>query len=261
MLLHITPFFKHLHSPPHRYLDHLHKNKPNDNYLTLYMSNEIEVEKLILGLKDRSSPGPLNIPNHFLKLLNKPLAVIMAHIINMSMDTGHVPLNFKEGKQTPIFKNGAINVTNFRPITVCNSLAKILEKAVRTRVMRHIKNSKILTNSQFGFRKKHSTTHAMINLLETTLSALDDGLKTGGIFLDISKAFDCVPHRKLLRKLEYYGFRANSLMWFESYLTGRSQYVSIRGKKSKSYNMKCGVPQGGTLAPILFILFINDINH
>ncbi len=250
---------KHSNDDKSRYLDHLHKNRPVDNYLTLYTADTNEIEKLILELKDRSSPGPLIIPNRFLKYVYKPLAEIMADIINKSMIAGYVPIKFKEGKQTPVFKNGTIKVSNFRPITVCNSLAKILEKAVRTRVMKHIRNSKILTDSQFGFRKRHSTIHAMINLLETSLTALDDGLKTGGIFLDISKAFDCVSHNKLLRKLEYYGFRANTLMWFESYLTGRSQYVSIRGKKSRAYNLTCGVPQGDTLAPILFILFINDI--
>ena len=128
-----------------RYLDHLHKNKPVDNYLVLYNTSIEEVNKLILGLKDRSSPGPLIIPNRFLKLLAKPLSEIMQYIINTSMDIGYVPSKFKVGKQTPVFKSGTINVANFRPITVCNSLAKILEKAVRTRVMKHIKRCEILT--------------------------------------------------------------------------------------------------------------------
>ncbi len=111
----------------------------------------------------------------------------------------------------------------------------------------------------FGFRPKHSTNHAIINLTEATLDALEKGLKVGGVFLDIAKAFDTVNHRILLRKLEYYGFRGTTLMWFESYLTNRKQYVSIRNKCSDNYTLNWGIPQGGTLAPILFILFMNDI--
>ena len=243
------------------YLEYLHKNRPINNYLSLYDTHEFEVETLIMNLNDRSSPGPINVPNRFIKLLMKPLGKIMTFIANVSMNIGYVPLSFKIGKQTPVFKSGPVNITNFRPITVCNSLSKILEKIVRKRLMEHLKASNVLTNSQFGFRSKHSTTHAMINLLETSLSALDDNLTAGGIFLDISKAFDCVNHDKLIRKLEYYGVRANALIWFQSYLDERSQFVTIRNIKSNAYKLACGVPQGGTLAPILFILFVNDIIH
>ena len=242
-----------------KFLDHLHKNRPVDNYLVLHEASSYEIEKLIKGLSDYSSSGPSILPNKFLKLIAGPLSYVLAHIVNTSMQIGYVPLEFKIGKQTPVYKSGEVALSNFRPITVCSSLSKILEKVVRTRLMQHIEQSKILTPSQFGFRKCHSTNHAMINLLETTLTALDNGLKTGGVYLDVSKAFDVVSHRILLRKLEYYGVRANALMWFESYLTNRTQYVSVKNKKSKSYTTSWGVPQGGTLAPILFILFMNDI--
>ncbi len=125
--------------------------------------------------------------------------------------------------------------------------------------MEYLKRIKLLNKSQFGFRSKHSTNHAIINLTEMALDSLENGLKVGGVFLDIAKAFDTVNHRLLLRKLEYYGFRGTTLMWFESYLTNREQYVSIRKSNSEKYTLDWGIPQGGTLAPILFILFMNDI--
>ena len=246
------------HSKKH-FLDYLHKQPRVDNYLALHHASTEEVYKHMVQLKDRSSPGPIDISNTFIKLIAAPLSHILTYIINCSMTTGYVPECFKIGKQTPVFKSGANAITNFRPITVGMSLSKILEKTIRDRVENFIEANKILNNSQFGFRKKHSTNHAMINLFETTLDGLENNLKVGGIFLDISKAFDCVNHDILLRKLEYYGFRGNTLIWFESYLKGRSQYVEIKRHKSNKYTPRCGVPQGGTLAPILFILYMNDI--
>ena len=97
------------------------------------------------------------------------------------------------------------------------------------------------------------------NIAEATLDGLDTKLKVGGIYLDISKAFDCVNHDKLLNKLEQYGIRANALSWFESYLKNRTQYVEVDGKKSERYCSNIGIPQGGVLSAILFILFTNDI--
>ena len=184
----------------------------------------------------------------------------MVSIINRSMRSGHVPKAMKVGKQIPVHKGGEICIKNYRPITVCLSIAKILEKVVRDRVIKYIDRVKILNKSQFGFRSKHSTNHAMISLTESSIESLEKGMKVGGTYLDIAKAFDCVNHDIiLLRKLEYYGFRANTLMRFESYLKNRKQYVSIRQQCSDMYELNWGISQGGTLAPILFILFMNDI--
>ena len=245
----------------HDYMYYMNRSKATDSYLVLNDTNTKEVFKYIMKLKNSSSPGPSNVPNMFLKKLGKPLSEVLTHIANRSMNSGYVPNAMKIGKQTPVHKGGEICISNYRPITVCSSIAKILEKIVRDRVMGYIDRLKILNKSQFGFRSKHSTNHAVLNLTESTLELLEKGLKVGGTYLDIAKAFDSVNHDILLRKLEYYGFRANTLMWFESYLKGRKQFVSIRREKSDIYELEWGIPQGGTLAPILFILFMNDITN
>ena len=245
----------------HPYLHYLNKTKPIDSYLELCDTNADEVYEQILKLKDNSSSGPLNVPNTFIKLIGKQISVILASIINRSMYSGHVPSSMKIGKQTPVHKGGETCIKNYRPITVCSSTSKILEKIVRERVMKYLKRINILNKCQFGFRNKHSTNHAILNLTETTLDAMEQGLKVGGVFLDVAKAFDTVNHRYLLRKLEYYGFRGKTLMWMESYITNRLQYVNVRQHKSDMYRLDWGIPQGGILAPILFILFMNDIIH
>ena len=215
-----------------------------------------------MKLKNSSSPGPVPVPNEFFKLIALPLSNLLSYLVNRSMGTGYVPNCLKIGKQTPVHKGGELKISNYRPITVCSSISKILEKIVRVRVMEYLKRTKILNKCQFGFRTKHSTNHAIINLTESTLDALENGLKVGGVFLDIAKAFDTVNHDVLLRKLEYYGFRGATLMWFESYMKNRLQYVNIRKHKSEMYRLlDWGIPQGGILAPILFILFMNDIVH
>ena len=112
---------------------------------------------------------------------------------------------------------------------------------------------------QFGFRRRHSTQQAIITLVEEITSSLDDGDLVIGVFLDLKKAFDTVDHRILLNKLYAYGIRGNILKWYESYLTDRSQYVSYDGMHSNTLSIRCGVPQGSILGPLLFVIYMNDI--
>ena len=243
------------------HMDYFKRKKANHNYIILHDCSPEETAKFIKQLKDRSSNGPISIPNIFLKKIVTALSYPLSCAINKSLRSGYFPNILKIGKQTPVYKSGHCSINNYRPITVCSSFAKILEKIVRDRMQNFLVDNDILSKQQFGFRKKHSTTHAAINLLEASLDGLDSKLKVGSVFLDVSKAFDCVDHTKLLRKLEFYGFRETALLWIESYLKDRKQYVEVEGTKSELYTTNIGVPQGGVLSALLFIIFTNDITE
>ena len=150
-------------------------------------------------------------------------------------------------------------VSNYRPISLLTSLSKILEKIVYSRTITFLQNHKIISDSQFGFREKHNTTHAILSLIDTVSTSIEKCSHTVGLFLDFSKAFDTINHDILLYKLRHYGIRGKALQWFESYLSGRRQFVTIGGNDSSTVPITCGVPQGSLLGPLLFTIYVNDI--
>ena len=114
---------------------------------------------------------------------------------------------------------------------------------------------------QFGFRKKFSTNHALLSIVELIRSNLDNKTFSCGVFVDLENVFDTVNHNILLSKLDHYGIRGISLEWIRTYLSNRNQCVSTNGVKSTSLKINCGVPQGSILGPLFFLLYINDMHN
>ena len=138
-------------------------------------------------------------------------------------------------------------------------VAKVFEKIVYEQLYAYLEAHDILCQNQSGFRANHSTVTALLEATDSWAYNIDNGKINGVIFLDLKKAFDTVDHQILLSKLNYYGIHGKSFKWFQSYLENRTQKCSVNGSLSNSYTLKCGVPQGTILGPLLFLLYINDL--
>ena len=182
-------------------------------------------------------------------------------IINQSLCTGIFPSRLKIGKILPLFKKGdQFSFENYRPISLLTSISKIFEKVVFDQLYEYFTLNKLLYNSQYGFRKEHSTEFAALELIDKLMKGIDERKIPLSIFLDLSKAFGTLDHKILLSKLQHYGIHNTSLKWFHSYLTDRKQYVEYNNATSKCLPIYTGVPEGYILGPLLFIIYMNDIS-
>ena len=211
------------------------------------------------GLKADKSTGLDGISARFLKDGANFLTEPIAHIINFSIMSEAVPSGFKDARVIPLFKKGSrLDPGNYRPVSILNTLSKLLERAVCDQLTKYLETKNVLYGFQSGFRGKFSTETCLVELTDYLRDEVSKGNFVGMIMIDLQKAFDCVDHGILLEKLRVMGI--GNLDWFRSYLSGRRQCVVVNGTQSDFMGVSCGVPQGSILGPILFLCYVNDMS-
>ena len=245
--------------PNKRFSDYL--PEPIDRSVFFYSTNPTEVINIVKNLNSSKSCGHDGFSTALLKNIIHPIATPLTHIFNLSISKGICPSPLKIAKVIPIFKkDNPHEISNYRPISILPCISKILEKIIYDRLYRFLNVHKLLNLNQYGFRKNHSPDLALVQLFDKIANAIANKEHVIGIFMDLSKAFDTLNHEILLNKLHAYGIRGTALSWFKDYLSNRQQYVVYNDLSSNLSTIKCGVPQGSILGPLLFLLYINDIS-
>ncbi|CAB4005371.1 Hypothetical predicted protein [Paramuricea clavata] len=218
-----------------------------------------EVYHVLAAPDENKATGPDKIPAKLLKNCASSIYLSLCDLFNKSLSMGKLPNEWKLSNIVPIPKKGpAEEVSNYRPISLLSLVSKVFEHCVCNQLVSHISTQ--LHRLQFGFLRGKSTTSQLLHILQDIHQALESGNQVDAVYLDFAKAFDKVSHKLLLTKLHKFGIRGDLLSWFENYLSGRYQIVTVLGETSGTLPVLSGVPRGSILGSLLFLVYVNDFH-
>ena len=231
------------------------------DYLGPLVVTPESVAKKMKAMKDNKSPGVDGIPPKLLMETVEQISIPLARVFNLSLKEGVVPFECKEANTIPLFKKGSRNKSeNYRPVSLTSVICKLLERLIKDHMVDYLFKHKLLNSSQHGFLKARSCLTNMLCFLEEITKWIDVGSPVDIIYLDFQKAFDKVPHQRLLLKLKAHGIGDSITDWIEQWLTDRRQRVVVDGEVSNWKSVLSGVPEGSVLGLILFLIYINDLD-